>query len=52
MHPLQPVCNRQPPLANRLTTANRHSPQIKRDDYEIEREGLENLTEEELRQVG
>lgn len=29
-----------------------HLQQIKQDDYAIEQEGLENLTEEELRAVG
>ena len=35
-------------LRTRLRT---HLQQIKRDDYQIEKEGLENLTEEELRSV-
>ncbi|KXZ44449.1 hypothetical protein GPECTOR_67g289 [Gonium pectorale] len=35
-------------LRNRLRA---HLQQIKHDDYEIEREGLENLTEDELRQA-
>ncbi len=36
-------------LRNRLRA---HLQQIKQDDVEIENEGLENLTEEELRAVG